>query len=82
MVKRCQWGLCDSDSRYPERLTGGIVFIPFPKPKRNLDKCKRWIKSCNREHHQLNVEKVDGNYNLYRLTHSRFNIYVYIPSLL
>jgi len=44
-------------------------FIPFPKSKRNLDQCERWILHmyvhCNREHHQLNVDKFDGNYNMY-----------------
>ena len=65
MVKRCQWGLCDADSRYPERLTGGVFFVPFPKPKRNLEKCKRWIKACGRPHEQLSVDIVNGNYNLY-----------------
>ncbi|KAG1654669.1 Maleylacetoacetate isomerase [Nymphon striatum] len=55
MVKRCEWGLCNSDSRYPERLIGGVEFIPFPKPKRNLETCKRWIKACGRPHEQLNT---------------------------
>lgn len=68
MVKRCQYGLCKSDTRYPERLEGGIVFIPFPKPKRSLEKCKRWIKACGRPHDQLNVDKVNGNYNLFVCT--------------
>ncbi|KAH3846034.1 uncharacterized protein LOC127873593 isoform X1 [Dreissena polymorpha] len=65
MVKRCQWGLCNSDSRYPARLVGGIEFIPFPKPKRDYDKCKRWIKACGRPHEQLNVNTVNDNYNMF-----------------
>ena len=32
MVKRCCYGLCKTDSRYPERLEG-VTFIPFPKKK-------------------------------------------------
>ena len=64
MVKRCQWGLCNTDSRYPERIEG-VRFIPFPKPKKNLEKCKRWIKACGRPHEQLNVEMIDGNYHMF-----------------
>ena len=44
---------------------GGVEFIPFPKPKRNLEKCKRWIKACGRPHDQLNVNVIDGNYHMY-----------------
>ncbi|XP_062568430.1 uncharacterized protein LOC134230607 [Saccostrea cucullata] len=56
MVKRCSWGTCNTDSRYPERLTGGIKFIPFPKPPTNPEKCKRWIRLCGRPAYQLNEE--------------------------
>lgn len=56
MVKRCCWGTCNTDSRYPDRLQGGIVFIPFPKPGRNLEKAKRWIRLCGRPHYQLNED--------------------------
>ena len=68
MVKRCQWGTCNSDTRYPERLEGGITFIPFPKPKRNFEKCKRWIKACGRPHDQLNETLIDGNYHMFVCT--------------
>ena len=68
MVKRCQWGQCNSDSRYPGRNGETVDFIPFPKPKRSLDKCRRWIKACCRPHDQLNVKKIDGNYHLYVCT--------------
>ncbi|XP_046574050.1 uncharacterized protein LOC124282122 [Haliotis rubra] len=56
MVKRCSWGTCNSDTRYPERLAGGITFIPFPKPARNFDKCQRWIRLCGRPKYQLNMD--------------------------
>ena len=59
MVKRCAWGTCNSDSRYPERLEGGVVFIPFPKPKSNSEKCRLWIKLCGRPQTQLNTSKID-----------------------
>ena len=65
MVKRCQWGLCNSDNRYPERLVGDIEFISFPKPKRDLEKCKRCINTCGRHHEQLNVNTVKDNYNIF-----------------
>ncbi|XP_032427997.1 zinc finger protein 8-like isoform X2 [Xiphophorus hellerii] len=68
MVKRCQWGTCNSDTRYPERLEGGIHFIPFPKPKRSLDKCKRWIKACGRPHTRLNETMINGNYHMFVCT--------------
>ncbi|CAH3139741.1 unnamed protein product [Pocillopora meandrina] len=58
MVLRCAWGTCNADERYPERLNGGR-FILFPKPKTELEKCKRWIKNCGRPHEQLNLERVN-----------------------
>jgi hypothetical protein len=57
MVKRCAYGLCRSDTRYPDRVEG-VKFHPFPKPKSNLEKCLRWIKACNRPHAQLNVDTI------------------------
>ncbi|XP_052096605.1 uncharacterized protein LOC127731804 [Mytilus californianus] len=55
--KNCMYGVCKSDSRYPERLAEkDVYFIPFPKPLRNRVKCERWIRACGR--HDLNVEKV------------------------
>jgi hypothetical protein len=47
MVKRCCWGTCNSDTRYPETVQN-VSFIPFPKPKTNFDACPRWIKACGR----------------------------------
>ncbi|KAK2552032.1 hypothetical protein P5673_027054 [Acropora cervicornis] len=58
MVLRCAWGTCNADERYPKRLNGGR-FILFPKPKTELEKCKRWIKNCGRPHGQLNLERVN-----------------------
>ncbi|KAK3085781.1 hypothetical protein FSP39_008650 [Pinctada imbricata] len=57
MVKRCCYGTCNSNSRYPERLDGA-KFIPFPKKISNHDKCMRWIKACGRPHYQLNIENI------------------------
>jgi hypothetical protein len=27
----------------------GVFWILFAKPKRNLEKCQRWIRACGRE---------------------------------
>jgi len=56
MVKRCSWGTCNSDTRYPERIVN-VSFIPFPKPITNKA-CLRWIKACGRPREQLNVNKI------------------------
>jgi hypothetical protein len=43
--------------RYSDREhMKGVFWIPFPKPKRNLEKCQRWIRACGRE--LFSVEKV------------------------
>ena len=72
MVKRCSWGMCRSDTRYPERLVGGVKFIPFPKWKKtmpsNREKCLRWIKACNRPHEQLNLSLVEKSYSYFICT--------------
>ncbi|KAK0140000.1 hypothetical protein N1851_023107 [Merluccius polli] len=61
MPKHCAYGLCNTDSRYPKTLEGGVEFLPFPKPKTKLDKCREWIKQCGRPHSQLNVSKITKN---------------------
>jgi len=58
MVLRYAWGTCNSDERYPERMQG-YRFISFPKPKMDLEKCKRWIKACGRPHDQLNIHRIN-----------------------
>ncbi|XP_048051502.1 uncharacterized protein LOC125271507 [Megalobrama amblycephala] len=57
MVKRCSYGTCNADSRYPERL-GNIQFHPFPKPATNLEKCMKWIRLCGWPHQQLSLDKL------------------------
>ena len=52
-IKRCSWGTCKNDSRYPERMTKNsngdpISFYHFPGPKRSAEKRKRWIDACRR----------------------------------
>ncbi|KAK1903881.1 52 kDa repressor of the inhibitor of the protein kinase [Dissostichus eleginoides] len=59
MVKRCAYGLCKSDSRYPISLEGGVIFYPFPKPKTREERCRQWIKKCGRPHAQLNMANIN-----------------------
>ena len=56
-TRHCSYGTCNSDSRYSDREhMKGVFWIPFPKPKRILEKCQRWIRACGRE--LFTVEKV------------------------
>ena len=51
MVKRCAWGTCKTDSRYPERLVKGgkvINFHPFPSEKKFKERRELWIRSSSR----------------------------------
>lgn len=74
-TKHCCWGLCNSDSRYPERLPEGTFFISFPKPGKIRDnmtqwereramvrteKARRWQYLCGRADFQ-NVEKITSH---------------------
>ncbi|XP_073720253.1 uncharacterized protein [Misgurnus anguillicaudatus] len=61
MPKRCAYGLCKSDTRYPKSLDGGVEFFPFPKPKTQGEKCRTWITLCGRPHSQLNVDRINKN---------------------
>ena len=36
-TKRCSWGLCIMDSRYPDRMKEGVFLIRFTKPDRLKD---------------------------------------------
>ncbi|XP_036429311.1 uncharacterized protein si:dkey-20i10.7 [Colossoma macropomum] len=60
MVKRCVWGNCRSDTRYPNRVEG-VSFYPFPKPKTNFQKCQLWIRLCGRPQHRLNIDTISKN---------------------
>ena len=56
-TKHCCYGVCNSDSRYADRShMENIQWIPFPKPKRQQEKCMRWVRACGRE--DFSVEKV------------------------
>jgi hypothetical protein len=55
MVKRCAWGTCNSDTRYPERLSNkegkSIRFYSFPSLKKQEERRKAWIRACCRGDH-------------------------------
>ena len=59
VVKHCCYGICASDSRYPDKMPDGTYFLPFAKPGKvkegmtkwekdfqaqRTEKAKRWIK--------------------------------------
>lgn len=63
-TKHCCWGLCKSDSRYPEKLSQDTTFVRFAKPgiikdgmtdwEKNqamlkTDKARRWLLACGRK---------------------------------
>lgn len=52
MVKRCAWGTCKSDTRYPDRLKkadGTVVsFYSFPNAKKAPERREIWIRACCR----------------------------------
>jgi hypothetical protein len=52
MVKRCAWGTCKSDSRYPERLKKdngtSVSFHSFPSEKKSKERRQIWINACCR----------------------------------
>ena len=63
VTKRCAWGTCRSDSRYKHKpYMLGVFFISFPKPKKKLEQCLRWIAACCRPSYQLNVTKIKSHH--------------------
>ena len=52
MVKRCAWGTCKSDSRYPIRLQKddgtSVSFYSFPNLKKSRERREIWIRACCR----------------------------------
>ena len=51
MVKKCAWGTCKTDSRYPERLIkGGNItkFSSFSVREKIKERRELWIRSCGR----------------------------------
>eukprot|EP00794_Sanderia_malayensis_P010599 gene10599-11720_t len=63
-TKHCCWGVCKSDTRYPDRMPEGTTFFPFAKPgrfregmtkweqdqaKKKTERAKRWLHACGRK---------------------------------
>ena len=52
MVKRCAWGTCKSDSRYPARLKKdngtSVSFHSFPSEKKSKERRQIWIMLSRR----------------------------------
>ena len=55
-AKHCCYGVCNSNTRYygKRKDMENVVFIPFPKPKTQREKCERWVKLCGRQHFTVN----------------------------
>ena len=55
--KHCFYCKCNSNCRYAEipRMKN-VGWVPFPKPKTNMEKCERWIRACGRDN--FTVDKV------------------------
>ncbi|XP_065677354.1 uncharacterized protein LOC136092745 [Hydra vulgaris] len=73
-TKHRYWGVCHSDSRYPDKLPAETFFLRFPKPgkikewmpnsekeKQNIqtELCKKWIHACGRKSFNINNIKKD-----------------------
>ena len=72
-VKHCARGTCTSDSRDKEKEhMRDVKFNSFPKPdlqdnlNENTVKCRNWIKACGRPYSQLNLQKIDQDYQKYK----------------
>ena len=59
-TKRCCWGECKTDVRYPDKWPKSLKKVEqsgkkaesihlFPKPTKDIAKCKRWLAACSRD---------------------------------
>lgn len=73
-TKHCSWGICPSDSRYPDKLPPETFFIRFAKPGKVKEsmtdwkkqqemqktlKAKWWIHTCGRKDFSTEYIKKD-----------------------
>jgi hypothetical protein len=56
MVKYCCYGLCKSNTKSDPT----IEFIPFPKPRTNRQRAKRWVFLCGRPRSNFSIENITG----------------------
>ena len=58
----CSYGECRPDCRHSDRShMPGVFFIPFPKLKSDIERCRLWVKRSGRPHTQLNVDKITND---------------------
>ncbi len=56
MEKRCAWGTCNTDSRYPESMGNIIYVIQFPESKQSKNaKCPQVFNPNTNEDKNVNV---------------------------
>ena len=46
-AKHCSWGLCNMDSRHPDRMKEGIFFVTFAKSYRLKNTMSDWERQQN-----------------------------------
>jgi hypothetical protein len=54
MVKVCCYGLCKNSTR----KNPTVKFLPFPNPKTNLERAKRWVHLCGRPSFFFSIENI------------------------
>lgn len=52
------YSLCQNNTNISKPRSVYPNFIPFPRPRNELLKCKQWILACGRFDNQLEIEKV------------------------
>ncbi len=66
--KRCAWGTCNTESRYPERMGNIIYFITFPESKQNRAKCPQVFNPNTNEdkkfHFLVVIHSLSYNFHL------------------
>ena len=53
MVKHCCYSGCNSNTKRHD-----VKFIPFVKPSKNLQRCRRWVHLCGRDSETFNYTKI------------------------
>lgn len=56
--KRCVYSLC-TNSVSSKDCDKSVRYFPFPRPKKDIDKCKRWVSACGRYDNLLEISKLN-----------------------
>jgi len=64
MVKRCASGICNTDTRFPERLEGGVRFFPSQNQSKILTSVV-FGSNCEDVLSQLNPSKINKHIIFY-----------------